>query len=148
MFSFINKKSCMRLKFWGGLEENFQNGGLPFFSREQLADVLLLVLELGMSWPCYFCHIVCSSIFLIWASRSSRIHVIYSSLKCGIYKPREVKNHHCALVSLSDFSPPSVYKFHTLNRTINKLYMYHMTTRHGHAINSINHWWFTDFYAT
>ena len=29
----------------------------------------------------------------------------------------------CALVSLSDFSPPLVYKSHILNRTINKLYL-------------------------
>ena len=48
-------------------------------------------------------------------------------LKYGIYKPQEVKKSYkktraCALVSLSDFSPPSVYKSHISNRTINKLY--------------------------
>ena len=48
-----------------------------FFSRGQLADVLLLVLELDMSWSR---HIVYRSIFLILASSSSRIHVIYSLL--------------------------------------------------------------------
>ena len=31
----------------------------------------------------------------------------------------------CALVSLSDFSPPSVYKSHILNRTMNKLYVFY-----------------------
>ena len=33
------------------------------------------------------------------------------------------ETHACALVSLSDFPPPSVYKSHNSNRTINKLYI-------------------------
>ena len=36
---------------------------------------------------------------------------------------KEIRHAACALVSLSDFSPPSVYKSHILNRTINKLYI-------------------------
>ena len=48
-------------------------------------------------------------------------------LKYEIYKPRPVKKSYketcaCPLVSLSDFSPPSVYKSHILNRMINTLY--------------------------
>ena len=33
------------------------------------------------------------------------------------------ETHACALVSLLDFSPPSVYKFHILSKTINKLHI-------------------------
>ena len=48
MFSFTNKKSYRRLKLWGGLdEEDFQNGGFPFFVQQGTADVLLFRLELN-----------------------------------------------------------------------------------------------------
>ena len=59
-------------------------------------------------------------------------HVIYSLLNHSIQnmgfktsggEKSYKETRACALVSLLDFSPPSVYKSHILNRTINKLYV-------------------------
>ena len=37
MFPFTNKKNTDVCKFWGEIdEEDFQNGGLPFFQQEHL----------------------------------------------------------------------------------------------------------------
>ena len=65
---------------------------------------------------------------------SSRIHVIYSLLNHSIsitgfinlWRQKSYRETRArVLASLSDFSPPSAYKSHILNRTINKLYLIH-----------------------
>ena len=66
MFSFTNKKDTDACNSEvDSMKKDSKMADFHFFNREQLADVLLLVLELDMSCSSYFCHIAYRSIFLI-----------------------------------------------------------------------------------